>query len=57
MASTKDGGSAVDRFTAPLYGIAEAARCLDVPASTLPTWAHGYGRHRAGDHPVLGYPC
>lgn len=31
-----------DRFTAPLYTAAEAARYLDVPASTLRRWANGY---------------
>ena len=27
------------RFTTPLYTVAEAARIVDVPASTLATWA------------------
>lgn len=38
----------VDRFSTPLYGISEAAGCLDVPSSTLATWAYGYARRRPG---------
>lgn len=34
------------RFTAPLYTLAEAARYLDVPASTLTSWARGSTRRR-----------
>ncbi len=32
------------RFDVPLYTLAEAARALDVPATTFATWARGYGR-------------
>lgn len=32
------------RFQLPLYTIAEAARIVDVPTSTLSTWAQGYSR-------------
>jgi uncharacterized protein (DUF433 family) len=32
------------RFDVPLYTVAEAARIVDVPASTLSTWAQGYRR-------------
>jgi len=32
------------RFEVPLYTVAEAARALDVPPSTLATWAFGYVR-------------
>ena len=32
------------RFSAPLYTVAEAARFLGVPTSTLSTWAKGYVR-------------
>jgi len=47
---------APSRFDVPLYTLAEAARYLDVPASTLRTWTHGYRRH-AGDRPdVFGEP-
>lgn len=37
-----------DRFTTPLYTVMEAARYLDVPASTLAAWTHGYRRNAAG---------
>ncbi len=44
------------RFEIPLYTIAEAARIVDVPASTLTTWAQGYVR-RFPDRPdVVGDP-
>jgi uncharacterized protein (DUF433 family) len=36
--------------------VAEAARYLDVPASTLRTWTHGYRRHRDGRPDVSGAP-
>lgn len=36
----KVGG--LDRFDAALYTVPEAARYLDVPASTQSTWTHGY---------------
>lgn len=36
------------RFRVPLYTIAEAARDLDVPPSTLATWAKGYVRRFPG---------
>jgi len=32
------------RFSTPLYTVAEAARALSVPPSTLATWAFGYER-------------
>jgi uncharacterized protein (DUF433 family) len=47
---------AVDRFSTPLYGIAEAASYLAVPASTLTTWAYGYERKRPGGGRVQGEP-
>lgn len=40
------------RFETPLYTVAEAARFLGVPATTLATWAHGYERRPKG-HPVV----
>ena len=40
------------RFDEPLYTVAEAARVIDVPSSTLATWTHGYVRDRA-DHPAV----
>ena len=44
------------RFTVPLYTVAEAARFLGVPASTMGTWAKGYVRRPAGRAPVEGAP-
>ena len=38
----------LDRFGTPLYSVPEAARYLDVPASTLTTWTHGYRRRAVG---------
>lgn len=46
----------MDRFQAPLYTVTEAARYLDVPASTLATWTHGYCRRPAGRREVVGAP-
>jgi len=44
------------RFDLPLYTVAEAARIVDVPSSTLATWAQGYLR-RFPDRPeVSGDP-
>jgi transposase-like protein len=45
---------APDRFEVPIYTVAEAARYLDVPDSTLRSWTHGY-RHRVTGRPdVVG---
>lgn len=33
------------RFSVPLYTVGEAARIVDVPSSTLASWARGYVRH------------
>jgi uncharacterized protein (DUF433 family) len=44
------------RFDVPLYTVAEAARALDVSASTLATWARGYTRRSPGRSPVVGAP-
>jgi len=50
------------RFDLPLYTVAEAARALDVPPTTLSTWAFGYVRkpterreHR-GEPVVTAFP-
>lgn len=48
---------AIDRFSTPLYTVAEAGRYLGVPTSTVRSWAHGYritgpGRDRTGT-PIL----
>lgn len=44
------------RFENPLYTIAEAARIVDVPPSTLTTWAKGYVRRFPGRPDVSGDP-
>lgn len=49
-------GLTVDRFSTPLYGIAEAADYLAVPASTFTTWAFGYERKRPGGGLVTARP-
>jgi uncharacterized protein (DUF433 family) len=49
-------GGGLDRFTTPLYSVTEAARYLDVPASTFATWTHGYRRRPAGRREVVGGP-
>jgi len=36
------------RFDLPMYTVAEAARALDVPPTTLSTWAFGYVRKPSG---------
>lgn len=54
------GGSALKtdrlRFEVPLYTVADAARIVDVPASTLASWAKGYVRRSAGRADVVGAP-
>lgn len=48
---------APNRFDVPIYTIAEAARYLDVPVSTLRSWTHGYRRHVDGKaDDVVGTP-
>jgi uncharacterized protein (DUF433 family) len=44
------------RFETPLYTLADAARIVDVPASTLATWAKGYVRRFPGRPDVSGAP-
>lgn len=46
----------IDRFTTPLYGIAEAAGYLAVPASTFTTWAFGYRRRQRDGRTIHGNP-
>jgi len=46
----------IDRFDTPLYTVAETARYLDVPDSTLRTWTHGYHRRTPGRAEVSGAP-
>lgn len=47
---------ALDRFLTALYTVPEAARYLDVPTSTLNSWAHGYRNHPPGRRQVVGAP-
>ncbi|WP_170321806.1 DUF433 domain-containing protein [Acrocarpospora pleiomorpha] len=47
---------AINRFTTPLYGIAEAAGYLAVPPSTFTTWAFGYERRLRDGRTVHGTP-
>jgi uncharacterized protein (DUF433 family) len=42
------------RFDEPLYSVAEAARVIDVPVSTLSAWTRGYVRKGANSHRVIG---
>lgn len=44
------------RFETPLYTVAEAARIVDVPPTTLATWAKGYTRSFPGRRDVTGAP-
>lgn len=46
----------LDRFATALYTVSEAARYLDVPASTLSSWAHGYRNRPPGRPEVVGAP-
>jgi uncharacterized protein (DUF433 family)/transposase-like protein len=49
-------GIAPDRFRVPIYTVAEAARYLDVPDSTLRSWTHGYQHQVQGKPDVVGEP-
>lgn len=54
-----EGGElgAPDRFETPLYTLSEAARYLDIPASTLSSWSRGYFRRPPGGRiAVTGVP-
>ena len=42
------------RFEVPLYTVTEAARIVDVPVSTLSTWAQGYVRRFPNRADVVG---
>lgn len=48
------GGSDV-RFNVPLYSQAEAARYVDMPASTFRTWTHGYVRGGSRREALITY--
>lgn len=45
-----------NRFELPLYTVADAARIVSVPPSTLAAWAKGYVRHFADRAAVTGDP-
>lgn len=47
---------ALDRFSTALYTVSEAAGYLDVPKSTLNSWAHGYRNQPIGRRAVVGAP-
>lgn len=57
MSSLVTAQSAVDRFTSPLYSLADASRYLGVPASSFRSWARGYetsiGGRRVEGTPVI----
>ncbi|HEX9993035.1 MAG TPA: DUF433 domain-containing protein [Acidimicrobiales bacterium] len=44
------------RFDVPLYTVADAARSVAVPQTTLAAWAKGYVRRSAGRADVVGAP-
>ncbi|HEY3610569.1 MAG TPA: hypothetical protein VGL06_23910, partial [Pseudonocardiaceae bacterium] len=56
MSIVDERADAVDRFSTALYTASEAARYLDVPASTLSSWAHGYRNRPPGRREVVGAP-
>ena len=47
---------AVDRFSTPLYTVAEASHFLGVPDSTFRSWVKGYVRRSGGRADVRGEP-
>lgn len=51
-----DRQAELGRFDVPLYTLAEAARYLDVPPSTLTSWAKGYRQQPPGRPAVVGAP-
>ena len=53
---TRSAMGAPDRFTTPLYTVAEAARYLDVPASTLASWTLGYRPLAPSSREVMRVP-
>jgi len=44
------------RFSEPLYTVAQAARLVGMPPSTLATWSRGYHRHFPGRRDVVQPP-
>ena len=49
-------GTADLRFSVPLYTFSEAAQIVDVPPSTLASWAKGYVRRFPSRPDVIGKP-
>jgi uncharacterized protein (DUF433 family) len=56
MTALLDASGVPDRFTAPLYTLAEASQFLGVPSSTLHSWARGYRKQRVAAADVVGEP-
>jgi len=56
MTTKTDRRAELGRFDVPLYTLTEAARYLDVPPSTLTSWAKGYQRRSPGRPTVVGAP-
>lgn len=56
MTTMLDERATLDRFSAPLYTVTEAARYLGVTTSTMGTWVHGYQRRPTGRAQVNGVP-
>ena len=49
-------GKADLRFSVPLYTVSEAAQIVDVPTSTISSWAKGYVRRFPSRPDVIGKP-
>jgi uncharacterized protein (DUF433 family) len=56
MTALLDATGVPDRFTAPLYTLAEASQFLGVTNSTFSSWARGYRKHRTAAADVVGAP-
>jgi hypothetical protein len=54
MTALLDATGVPDRFTAPLYTLAEASQFLGVSNSTFTSWARGYRKHRDAAADVVG---
>ncbi|GAB3460559.1 DUF433 domain-containing protein [Actinophytocola sediminis] len=56
MSVADDRADVLERFSTALYTVPEAARYLDVPTSSLNSWAHGYRNRPPGRREVVGAP-
>lgn len=56
MTALLDAPGVPDRFTAPLFTLAEASQFLGAPSSTLYSWARGYLKQRSAAADVVGEP-